>query len=107
MLGENLEEILAQYRKVITERVTASGQVCLTPCFVFAVSVEPTDGNAVFDAHLYDGHSVVSREKLTFTTQNASPIFCPCVPMFFRRGLYVYLETNVASITVVYLSVRE
>lgn len=106
-MEEISEERLAFWRQVITERVTASGQVCLTPCFVFAVSVEPTDGSAAIDAHLYDGHSTAEREKLTFTSLEGHPQFCPSVPMFFRRGLYAYLETNVASITVMYLSIRE
>lgn len=106
-MEETLDERLAFWRQVITERVTASGQVCVTPCYVFAVSVEATDGSAVIDAHLYDGHSTAEKEKITFTNQYAHPQFCPVVPMFFRRGLYAYLETNVASITVMYLSVRE
>lgn len=106
-MDEDLKAKLALWREVITKRITTSERVCLTPCFVFAVSFELTDGTLVYDCHLYDGSGVAEEEKLTFVGQFTPPQFCPSTPMFFRKGLYAHLETNVASMTIMYISIRE
>lgn len=100
----DLKELKKFWKLITTERVTISRRVFIGPCFLFSCHVEPTDGGAVVDAHFYDGVDTTGEEKLCFTNQYGSARFQPVIPLYFSHGLYLYLETNVTSITVQYMS---
>jgi len=102
----NLEETFKLWDMCITERVTGSRLVYPSPCWVLACHVEPDDGAAVIDAHLLDGQAITSPCVICFTNQYGSARFQPAVPMKFKHSLFVYNQTNVTAMTLVYLPLR-
>ena len=90
-------------KECITEYVTSSGMVTSKPCFIFDVVVSPTDADTKSIAYLRNGELVTSPILINFSARNAHPLQAACLPIYFTRGLYVELNTNVVGVTVHYL----
>ena len=104
---EKLEDFLAFWKGIAVDRVTASGQVCLAPCFVFS-AVIASDGEGEADGDIYDGHSTAGKKRLDlYCVDEAMNQVRFNPPLYFDRGLYVVIGTNCESIVVQYLPVGE
>lgn len=102
----NLKETLELWDMCVTERVTGNRLVYPSPCWVLAVHCEPIDGTAVIAAHLLDGQAITSPCKICFTNAYGSARFTPPVPMKFEHSLFVYNQTNMTGMTLIYLPLR-
>jgi len=102
----NLADHYDLWKRIVTERVTSDRMVYNSACFLVGVHIELTNGQAVFDAHIYNGLNAYAEEKLTFVGQYCRAEYTPSLPMYFDMGLYVHRETNVTSITVQYIPMK-
>jgi len=86
--------------KLPYDRRTKSGVIFRKPCLLFGVLLEPDGSNASY-VDIYDGENTNEPKFLRFRTPATAPI--PCIfsiPVYLERGLYLELETNLVSVTV-------
>jgi len=88
-------------------RSTASGRVCLTPCFLSHVSLT-ADAVGAAVAAIYDGHGT-AEDKVTDlgAVQHGHTPYPFNPPLFLRKGLFVEIGANVKSVLVHFLPVPE
>ena len=101
--NEYASGLLELSRLATTELITASRLVSAKPVWLLFVSFCPTDGAALYEGSLQD-----SETTLVDTLIDAEAQYGQCkaqlhTPMYFNKGLYVTLTTNMKSITVQYL----
>jgi len=101
------KEELASWKEWAWARVTVSGRVCNTPCFLAHVCfTADSAGNAT--AAVYDGHGELEEVVIDIAAlqhDETDERFDP--PLYLRRGLYVKLGSNVTSLFVHFLPLRE
>lgn len=94
-------------KKIRTERVIADGVVSNTPSLIYSLTITSDSGGAG-TATVYDGSSPKADQKVDISTiddDTRHHNYFP--PMYFRRGIYVDLGSNITSVVVRYQDVRE
>ena len=89
-------------RDIRTERVTVNRCVAHGPCFVYHLALG-SNSSGVSTADIYNGISAKGDIKIDMTTIDdyfAQHDYWP--PMYFDRGIYVELGSNVLSVIVRY-----
>jgi len=96
------KEELAELKLIRPERVTATRGVCQTPCLLYSCSIA-SDGVGEADGQIWNGHGL-GDELLydLYCVDEMGFIFSFSYPVYFSRGLYVVVGTNVTAITVQY-----
>ena len=88
-------------------RLAGDGLVTPTPAFLFSVTIT-SDGGGDADAKVYDGVSTKAPQVLdlgAYSGDLRQVSFNP--PAYFRRGIYVDVGSNVASVSLQYATIRE
>lgn len=96
------EQLEAWAKDIRTERVTVDRCVAHGPCFIYHLAVA-ADTNGAATAVIYNGISEKADIKIdmtTITSYYAQHDFWP--PMYFDRGIYVDVGSNVTSVIVRY-----
>jgi len=96
-------EILKISKECFTEYVTASRTVTAKPCWVFNVIIDPINAILVTQCYLRNGEMLASEILVGIATQFSNPDHIGGFPMYFNKGLYVELNTNLTGMTVQYL----
>jgi hypothetical protein len=94
-------------KAIVTERVTADGCICESPAFIFHLAIA-SDSNGAATATIYNGSSPKAEQKIDMTTIDdyySQHDYWP--PMFFSRGIYVDVGSNVSSVIVRYHSHKQ
>lgn len=86
-----------------TEYVTSSRMVTTKPCWIFDIVISPTDADSKSIAYMRNGEIATSDILMNFSARYSHPLQAACLPMYFSKGLYVELNTNVVGVTVQYL----
>lgn len=102
-MNEFAKAILDLSKACSTRRVTASGMVSSKPCFIFAISGCPTDPGVAFLAEVHNGETSSAEVLMDMATHYREARVYPYIPLYFNRGIYLALTTNVKSITIQYL----
>lgn len=102
-MNEQTKAVLELSKACSVRRLTASGLVSHKPCFVFYVNICPTDGAALYEGAVHNGETSGAEVLLDIERQYGqdNPKFL--VPMYFNKGIYLALTTNMKSITIQYL----
>ncbi len=96
-----------QWKSWRWERITGTAIITTTPCFLSHVSLT-NNGTAQSTAIVYDGHGSAGDKVLDLgAVQYAADVRTFNPPLFLRKGLYISIGSNVASLTVHYFSVPE
>ncbi len=106
MYGD-LETLRGYWKDTEYDRVVADKKVCNRPCFLYAAHLVAGAGGAatavIRDGHDTGGEAVVDLAALT--SSNDPRRFDP--PIFFKKGLYVDIGSNVTSVLVHFMPARE
>jgi len=102
-MNEYAKAILELSKACSVRRFEASSVVTAKPCYVFFISACPTDGAALYEGALHNGESSSDENLLDIESQYAQDYYEFYPPLYFNRGLYLALTTNMKSITVQYL----
>ncbi len=94
-------------KDIATVRIAATALVCPSPCYVYGFSVcSDTSGNGY--AKVYDGHNDTGDLKYVWRiATNTSFSIQLVVPVYFRRGVYIDLVSNVESATLRFAAEHE
>jgi hypothetical protein len=96
-----------QARAIHTERITASQIVSRVPALVFGMALSASSvGPAT--ASVYDGHGTsesICMDLAAITGHTDLREFNP--PVWFRKGIYVTIGSNVTSVVIRYVPFRE
>jgi len=101
-----MKEQLALSREIQFLRTTASRKVSTMPSYIFSViiaadSAEPAKGL------LYNGESALDDPKLDLRARSwGSQLYSFNPPLFFPKGIYVYHEENIESITIQWATIK-
>jgi len=87
-----------------TEYITGSRKVTHKPCYLFKVVVAPTTIGTASRAYLRNGETSSGEILLDLASQYAHPTHGDEFPIYFNKGLYVELNTNVVGVTVQYFT---
>lgn len=94
---------MEEWKKYGYMRVTADSLICPEPCFLVSVCLVANATGAstavIRDGHNTGGEAVIDLAALTSSKDNRS--YNP--PLFFKKGLYVDVGSNVTSVLVQYL----
>lgn len=94
---------LKDWKQIAFEVVGASSLVCNRPAFIFALWIA-SDGGGEADSIVYDGHNA-GVLKLIHLDAVDEAIFqlrwFP--PLYFQKGIYIDIGTNVAQVGIQYL----
>jgi len=101
--NEYAEGILELTRLATTMRVIASQVVCIKPCWLLSVVIEPTNAGAVSLTHLRNGNLLTSDILISLGSQYAHPTHNGPFPIYFNQGLFVEFNTNIESVTAQFL----
>uniref|UniRef100_A0A6H1ZNK0 Uncharacterized protein n=1 Tax=viral metagenome TaxID=1070528 RepID=A0A6H1ZNK0_9ZZZZ len=101
-MKEYAEGVLDLSEHCSTEYITGSRMVTAKPCYVFKVLVAPTTIGTASRVYARNGEAVTSPIVLDLGAQYAHPTHDGELPIFFNRGLYIELNSNVAGVTVQY-----
>ncbi|MBA7601428.1 hypothetical protein ES703_08501 [subsurface metagenome] len=85
-----------------TEYVTGSRRVTHRPCYLFKALVAPTTAGVATRAYLRNGETSSANILLDLAANYAHPTHGDEFPIYFNKGLYVELNTNVIGVTVQY-----
>ena len=95
------------WQRVAVQRLTASGRVCLGPCYIFSCGLT-ADSAGVATASIYDGAGSGGDLIINLGCITSDKDFRSFpVPFYLRKGLYVAVGSNVEGVTIQYLSIRE
>jgi len=105
----DLEKVDCLYmaRQAVLERISVSQTVCKTPVYLMGCIVEPGDADTEATVSLYDGESADDPHIVTLKATFAFPHHSVYCPWYFRRGLYVVIDTGATAITLQYIPVSE
>ena len=96
-------EILKLSKEASTEYVTGSRKVTQKPCWVLNVVAHPTNAGAVTLGYLRNGEIVTAEILYAYASQYSFPTHMGILPIYFNKGLYIELNTNLTGMTVQYL----
>ena len=102
-----LGDVIMAYDKTIrTEYFAASRQVSRSPCWVFGFFVAGADASVKY-AMLRNGHNANAPITIRWHARNtfASAISLT-VPIYFSRGLYLEMESDLTAVTIQYQEVE-
>jgi len=97
-------ELLKLAKEASVEYVTGSRAVTAKPCWILNVIVDPTDATLVTQGYLRNGEMIASEILVGLASQFSHPTHIPAFPLYFNRGLFVELNTNIAGVTVQYIN---
>ena len=86
--------------------MTASGQITPGPSYIFSFDLSPDNAAAVWQLDIYNGENAAGEHKFCMEGQFVPRHLCYSTPLYFRRGIYVALTTNICSVTVQFLPRR-
>ncbi len=95
---------IREWKQVAWESVHEDRLLSAVPCFIFAMSIH-SDGGGEADAIVYNGQAADP-------DNDHFQLFCAderyrqsawMPPLFFHKGIYVDIGTNVDSVTIQYL----
>jgi len=87
--------------------VTLDTLVSATPGYVFALGII-SNGDGDADAIAYDEHSALGDHYIPLATLDELMFWVTfTVPVFFRKGIFIDIGTNVQAVIVQYLPVKE
>lgn len=96
-------EILKLSKEAITEYVTSSRKITAKPCWVFLVLLNPEDAALVSQAYIRNGETSSSEIILAPASQFGYNNPIGPIPVYFNKGIYVDLDTNITGMTIQYL----
>lgn len=103
MIPERFAESTLFWARISKVRATADGLISPTPCYLFAAVIS-SDGQGAADADVHDGHGTTSRFQLDlFAADTLSARYRFNPPLFFSRGLYLDVGSNVESVVLHFL----
>ena len=106
MYGD-LETMEDYWKKLEHDRTAVDKKVCNRPCFLYAAHLVAGSGGAatavIRDGHDTGGETVVDLAALT--SSNDPRKFDP--PIYFKKGLYVDVGSNVTSVLVHFMPSRD
>jgi len=102
-MNEFALDMLLLSRLCSTVRMTSSGSISAKPCFVFFVGACPTDGAALYEGAVHNGETSNGDILVDIEAQYGQRQYIGDFPMYFNKGIYVALTTNMKSITIQYL----
>lgn len=102
-MNDQCKAMLEFSKACSVRRLTVSGVVSSKPCFVFFVSFCPEDGAALYEGAIHNGETANAEVLLDGESQYGQSKYHGCIPMYFNKGLYLALTTNMKSITIQYL----
>ena len=94
---------LKEWKQIAWEVMVVDTLVSSRPAFIFALWIS-SEGTAEADAIVYDGQNASSLKLIHLDTVDESMAqlkFNP--PLFFQKGIYVDVGSNVAQIGIQYL----
>jgi len=101
------DEIIALSKAIQWERRTVSGVICQGPGILFHASIV-SDQSGEVDGIVYDGTSTAGEIMFDMTAIDAMPDRIYLLPgRYFKKGLYVLLVSNVESMTVGFLPIKD
>jgi len=103
-MNDFIKGILDLSKSCSTEYITGSRKVTHKPCYLFKVLVAPTIIGTASRAYLRNGETSSADILLDLASQYAHPTHEGELPIYFNRGLYVELNSNVVGITVQYFT---
>ncbi len=102
-MGASTIECISDSQKTAFDRATGSRVLTHKACYVYAASIV-SDGVGAADAALYDGESDQDEIKKDLAcAAGGMSAWLPGAPVYFGRGVYVKIGSNVKSIDVQYL----
>ena len=101
-MNEFAEGILDLSRHCFTQYITSSRVVTAKPCFLFKVLIAPTTVGTATRGYIRNGETIAADIVLNLGAQYAHPTHDGDIPIYFNRGLYVELNSNVVGVTVQY-----
>jgi hypothetical protein len=105
MYGD-LEAMKAYWKEMETEETSVDIKISNGPCFLSAAHLTASSGGAA-TAIIRDGHDTTGEAKIylsALTSATDPRFFSP--PLYFKRGLYIDLASNVTSVLVHFLPAR-
>ena len=102
-MNEYIKPILEVSKACVTVRKTASGLVTHRPAYVFFISSCPTDGAALYEGAVHNGETSGADVLIDIERQYGQDHSQLALPVYFNRGIYLALTTNMKSITIQYL----
>lgn len=106
MYGD-LETMEDYWKRLEHDLVTADKRVCNGPCFLYAAQMVGGTGGAS-TAVIRDGHDTGGDARIDLaaaTSSNDPRNFDP--PLYFKKGLFVDVGSNVTSVLVQFLPARD
>lgn len=97
------DEILQLSKECVTENISASRLITSKPCFIFGVNIIPTTPSTVAILYLRNGELVTSDILIGFKGVDGMLTYAPILPVYFNKGLYLELNSNVGQSSVQYL----
>ena len=101
-MDDYVKGLLDFSRHCSTEYITGSRMVTSKPCFLCKVLVAPTTIGTASRVYLRNGEIISDDVLLNLGSQYAHPTHDGDIPIYFNKGLYVELNTNVVGVTVQY-----
>lgn len=105
MYGD-LEAMKAYWKAMETDETSVDKKVSNLPCFLSAAHLTAGSGGAA-TAIIRDGHDTTGEAKIhlaALTSATDPRFFSP--PIYFKRGLYVDVASNVTSVLVHFLPAK-
>ena len=96
-------ELLKISKECSTEYVTSSRRVTSKPCWVFLVLLNPEDAVLVSQAYIRNGETSSAEIILAPASQFGYNNPIGPIPVYFNKGIYVDLATNITGATIQYL----
>lgn len=94
---------LQEWRQIGWVNLSASTIISHTPAFIFAAWI-CSDGGGEADSILYDGHHAAELKLIHLDTLDENMFSLPFnPPLYFAKGIYLAIGTNVAQVGIQYL----
>jgi len=95
---------IRDWKNIAWEVVHKDRLLCGVPAFVFAMSIH-SDGGGESDANVWNGQSVDpgNRHFQLFCADERYRLANFMPPLYFSKGIYVKIGTNVESVMIQYL----
>jgi len=102
-MNEFAKALLELSKECTTEYVKSSRCITADPCWVFNITCNPTNAGAATTAYLRNGELISSNILLTIVSQYFYPNLVNMLPIYFNKGLYIELNTNLTGVSIQYL----
>lgn len=101
------EEIIELAKAVESLRTTGDALLCLSPCILLHVALV-SDDVGVATAIIYDGNSTAGKHKYDLSAVKGGLDIRDFWPgSYFRNGIYVDIGSNVTSLTVDFIPIKQ